>query len=222
MQNINKFTKLIKLFGTNALLTPLRYKTAFALLLLFSLAGIQSFAQCCLTNSLIINTGYDPVANAAVTPWGQDPHWNVTSIDPGLVSDASAMGFTVVSTPGPADAEWPAGGWASYPGGTPGNWINCFNNNGYLQSAYANYGWTVSRTFNLQCSGQVTFNIPNITCDNWITGGFMIGTAIPTLSLNPLSCCGICCGTSYVLVVTRACYTAFLLLVCAWAPVRTL
>jgi len=159
-------------------------------MLLFAGSSTQHlYAQCCLTNQLIINTGYDPVSNLAV-PAGiscstgvQDPHWQVTMMDAGLTSDISSTTspcstYVPVAAPAPADVINPAFGWAPFPtsvAGGPGNWINCFNGSGYTQKGKCNYKWAVSRSFYLECAAQVTFNFSNVTIDNWCTGGSVSG-----------------------------------------------
>ncbi len=184
----------------------------FVILICFSISN-SSFAQCCLTNTLIINTGYNPMGAGAAVPGGAqaaapvtDPHWQICYMDPGLLSDITASGLTPIVPTAQADVIQPAPGWATFPGGAggPGNWINSFNGYNYIQTTTNNYSWIVSRSFTLYCDAQVTFNFPNITADNWILDGGIDGPGcdqtgtgyipITGIVLTPYCCYGLSGG----------------------------
>ena len=92
----------------------------------------------CLTNSLVINTGYDPVTGLAI-PGGAiggtpvpDPHWIVTTETPSIATAIFSTGLIEVVPGASADIVTTlVGSWASDPVGTPGGWISCLNSNTY-------------------------------------------------------------------------------------------
>ena len=162
------------------------------------------FAQsCCYTDTLIINTGYDPTTNTAVafginggTPV-PDPHWNVCFLHSDYHSDIVASTtptLTPVAVTGPADVIGTVAGWGIFPAagaGGPGNWINCFNSTSFnhIVSAHV-YTWIVSRTFTLICKSDVTFDL-HVSVDNYMDNGYIDdiclgGTSNPIPDANHL------------------------------------
>lgn len=135
----------------------------------------------CLTNSLIINTAYDPVTGAAInggTNGGTpvtDPHWVLTSVSPGV-----AASFAITPIPGlievvpgnNADVISHGPSWAYNPFGNPGGWISCLNSNTYTtdgtgEATGTPYNMTLGRPFKMcgDDSIKFTFFIAN---DNYI------------------------------------------------------
>lgn len=108
------------------------YKYILLFISFFASSGAD--AQC-LTNSLVINTGYDPLTGLAVAPGAlggtpaPDPKWIVSYVSPGII--AAAGGLTVVPAGGPADVIPTLSGWISTPIGIPGAWISCLNSHTY-------------------------------------------------------------------------------------------
>ena len=109
----------------------------YILLLLLFFGGLQASGQC-LTNSLIINTGYDPLTGLAI-PGGPnggtpvpDPHWIVTAESPSVAVAIGGTGLIEVVPGASADIVTTlVGSWTSDPVGTPGGWISCLNSNTY-------------------------------------------------------------------------------------------
>ena len=112
----------------------------------------------CLTNSLVINTGYDPVTGLAI-PGGAngatpvpDPHWTATGESPSIAIAISGPGYTEVALGANADIVTTiVGSWASDPVGTPGGWISCINSNTYTTDGTCltgtPYNMTLTRPF---------------------------------------------------------------------------
>ncbi|MES2704774.1 MAG: Ig-like domain-containing protein [Bacteroidota bacterium] len=152
----------------------------FLLFLLFSCTFFtnNSFAQCCLTNNLVINTGYNPLTNAAVGAPGAngitviDPMWRVTFESPALTTAAWASGFTPVTVGNNANVIMPVGGgaYAATPGGL-GGWVSALNSNFYNTDGSATpidkYKMTISRTFRVCGCTNVNFSL-NVAADNYI------------------------------------------------------
>lgn len=175
------------------------------------MVSFSSFAQCCLTNSLIINTGYDPMGAGAGIAGGlqggtpvPDPHWKVCVSSWGLSHDVAGTGLIPVVPVAPADVIQPAPGWVAFPSTGPGGageWINSFNGYHYIHTTDSNYRWTISRQFTLHCDADVTFDFSNITADNWLMGGGIDGPGcnqpgtgyipIPGITLTPYCCYGL-------------------------------
>ncbi len=155
--------------------------TFFTLILLCLYFNAFSQAGTCLGNTLIINTGYNPVTAAAVTPVvdgttltssNTDPHWNASCISAGANYGITSDALTAVS--GAADVVNTVTGWASFPGttGEIGNWINNANASYYYTDGTygANGYYTVfTRPFRLCSADDIKINI-NIACDNWCAG----------------------------------------------------
>src|SRR3954469_16607308 len=96
----------------------------YILLFLLVIGGVKADAQC-LTNSLRINTGYNPLTGLAI-PGGAnggtpvpDPKWKITFESPGIAL-ALTPGLIEVIPGSAADIITTLGGWVSDPPGTPG------------------------------------------------------------------------------------------------------
>ncbi|HVX00976.1 MAG TPA: gliding motility-associated C-terminal domain-containing protein [Candidatus Babeliaceae bacterium] len=150
---------------------------AFLLLLLFF---NTSDADPCLTNTLIVNTGYDPITNTAIAPGTNggtpitDPHWIISYISPDITT-------AIASTPPPALTEVTVGNeadviqkyplyWTSNPPGDPGGWISCVNSNQYNDNGSSNYSFnlTFSRNFRM-CSNDSIIITLFLACDDAVT-----------------------------------------------------
>ena len=113
----------------------------YILFLFFLITGFLVQAQC-LTSSLIINTGYNPISGAAIagglngaTPV-IDPHWIVTAESPGVataIAGTPIPGLIEVVPGNNANVITPVGGaWVTNPAADPGGWISCLNSNTYI------------------------------------------------------------------------------------------
>lgn len=169
-----------------------RILAIFAILLVHT-----CYAQSCLTSSLIINTGYDPIAGAAITPGVNggvavpDPHWMVTYESPDI---ATAMAITPITglievTPGssanvvtPIAPPW----WVANPIGNPGGWISCLNSNEFWDNTADTATWNqvLTRPFRMCLDDSVilSFYIAN---DNYISATSIDG--IPLSFFQPSS-----------------------------------
>jgi len=177
--NSKQNKNLIKFCETNAH----NLQKLLLLLLLFCLSfnGVSIAQTCCLTNSLIINTGYDPTTGSAITPGCNlctpvnDPKWQISYLSPEMIADGVPAGATLQTAGNAADVVDAYGSWVTNPSspGAQGNWINCVNANYCLTtdvgSVYAFYV-TFSRTFTLCTADDITLNL-NIANDNMINNG---------------------------------------------------
>lgn len=147
--------------------------TMVSILIIFSLLSKNSFAQtCCLTDSLIINTGYDPVGDTAITPTCDgctplpDPKWTVSYIAPDLM--AAILTSTYIPTPISTHADVIPGyspWWDSIPGC---GWISCMNARGFpIVFDSGNFKCIFQRKFTVVCTTCVNFNL-KIAGDNWV------------------------------------------------------
>jgi gliding motility-associated-like protein len=143
----------------------------------FVLCGINAGAQC-LTNSLIINTGYDPISGTAITAGTDggtavpDPHWIITAESPSIATAIFSTGLTEVTPGSSADIVTTEGSWASNPGTNPGGWLSCINSNTYTTDGTGPTGTPYNMTFGrpfTMCSAdsiKLDFYIAN---DNYIS-----------------------------------------------------
>jgi gliding motility-associated-like protein len=168
---------------------------AFFLTLMFSI-HISLWSQSCLTNSLIINTGYDPVTGTTIAPGANgatavtDPHWKVTSISPdvaGAIAVTPITGLVEVAPGNSADVIVAETFWATNPTGTPGGWISCLNSNTYYDAGHdtAVYNATLSRSFRMCSDDSVTISI-TVTDDDYILtsdidGAFLYSEPVASL-----------------------------------------
>ena len=160
---------------------------------------LTSYAQqCCYTNKLIINTGYDPVTTHSVTPGTNggvavpDPHWQVCHIDDDYIADINASTtptLTPVATPGAADVIGTVTGWGIFPAagaGGPGTWINCFNSTTFNHGVDGRwYYWVITRTFYLVCKADVTFDL-YVAADNYMEHGYIDGVPCDNVSAHAI------------------------------------
>ena len=143
-------------------------KFIFSLLLLLPLMSNRTSAQSCLTNSLVINTGYDPTTGGTTPTPGTDMHWKVTALPPATPPAACSL----VILGGSADLVTPPWFWVA------GNWISCLNSNYYgTDGSGTIYNMTLSRPFNM-CSDDTVSFILNVAVDNSISQIYIDGGAI--------------------------------------------
>ena len=149
---------------------------------------VQNCASC-LTNSLIINTGYDPTTNTAIAGSGNgatpviDPHWYLTAVSPGVAAAIAVTpipGLVEVAVGGNANViSAITGSWAANPGPDPGGWISCLNSNTYYTSGTGTipYNMTLGRKFRtcVDDSIKITFYVAN---DNYIPSTNIDGTLL--------------------------------------------
>ena len=110
-----------------------------------SVYAVVTVNACCLTNSLVINPGYDPLTGLAIAGEAgdngtaiTDPKWIVTGISPDAAGQIAAQGSTAVSLGGQADIidadlspTYPAGSWTVNATSSPSSWITAQNAHGY-------------------------------------------------------------------------------------------
>ena len=150
----------------------------------------------CLTNALIINTGYDPITNTAIAggangaPAVVDPHWKLTAVSPGVAAAIAATpiaGLVEVVPTGNADVITPVGAWAINPVANPGGWISCLNSNTYYTAGTGTipYNMKLGRSFRM-CSDdsiKISFYVAD---DNYIPGtdidGVPLGFSQPAIA----------------------------------------
>lgn len=145
--------------------SPSWIKTATLLVLM--MAGLFSnqllFAQCCLTNSLVISTGYDPTTAGAVAIPNPDPKWTVASLSPHCIMRGGAI-----------PTAYAVGGGTGGP--TPSASISCLNIGCFVDNIPMENDWmTLQRCFYLCHAANVTFNV-NIQADDWISALNIDGT----------------------------------------------
>ncbi len=140
------------------------------------LGGYSAQSQC-LTNSLIINTGYDPLTGLAI-PGGPDgttpvpdPHWIVTYEDPSIATAIMSTGLIEVVPGSNAFIITTLPGWISNPIPNPGGWLSCINSTTYTTDGTGPsgtpYNVLFARSFRM-CSGDnITFDF-YIANDNYI------------------------------------------------------
>jgi hypothetical protein len=160
MKNITK--KHVGIFAGKTL------KAAMAVLCLFSLA--PSFAQNCKTNSLTINTGYDPVTNTKLTVPATDPNWNITAYSTDLLNLSNTTLATIPTT-GPATVTnnmnigitSTTSEWVCFYDPTGNNWSTFYETN-----VAGTYSFKMTREFKVVCQGSnITFNI-DVARDNYV------------------------------------------------------
>ncbi len=138
---------------------------------------------CCLTNSLIINTGYDPIMMTADPGEAgdngtaiKDPKWIVTGISADAALRISTHGSTAVTIGGKADIidadllpSYPVGSWAVNTTASPSSWITAQNAHGYEtdEDNTLDLWMKLSRPFNMCQSDSVMIDAM-IANDNYI------------------------------------------------------
>ena len=163
-------------------------KRYLLLLVLFCWSSVIE-AQC-LTNSLVINTGYDPTTGLAITPGTNggtpvpDPHWLVMAESPGVATAIALMGTGLIEVvPGnKADIVTIESSWIADPPASPGGWISCLNSNTYTTDGTGPtgtaYNMTLRRPFRLCVSDSIKLDIWN-SDDNYVSTMDIDGTIIP-------------------------------------------
>ena len=155
---------------------------------LFSLLCYNSNAQSCLTSSLTINTGYEPLTGNALAPGINggtpvpDPHWIVSAITADVTAAIAATpiaGLVEVTPGSSADVITPVGGWTINPPGNPGSWISCVNTNQYYDNGDTTLilNTTLSRTFKMCTDDSIKFTF-FIADDNYVSATSIDGTAL--------------------------------------------
>jgi hypothetical protein len=140
---------------------------------LFSATAL--YAQC-LTNSLVVNTGYANPGQIAVN--GSDPHWVVSALTPEIMA--------AVSTPTPpyAAIRPTYSGWtATDPNAT---WLSFYNPTGTWYTTTPSpddYTMTLTRTFTLCMDDDIDVNF-QIARDNWVRILKIDGTTLFTETSN--------------------------------------
>jgi len=149
----------------------MKKKSGFLSLLAIALMSTSLWAQPCKTESVIINTGYDPVAQTRLAIGATDPEWRITSYSPDLLNPANTtLGF--VPVPGPAVAADGVGGvndvnsqWLSFydpPGAAWTSW--------YKTLVPGDYHFMIQRNFTIVC-GQTDLTVDmKIARDNYVLG----------------------------------------------------
>ena len=183
-------------------------KTLLAAILFVTLNYGQSYGQGCLTNSLIINTGYDPTLLTTVTPGSNggiavhDPKWMVPSVSAILATAITGMGGPYVASSPNADVVVTyGGGWAS---AASANWINCLNANFYATPGGTDsfgYFATFSRPFTLCNPDNVTFDF-YMAADNLVSGISIDGNMVYTFPTTDIGT-----FTHFVIPATLGCGT---------------
>ncbi len=149
----------------------------------------------CQVNSLIINTGYDPVTGLAIVAGANgatpvpDPKWALTSVATGVaaaITGTPIPGLMEVVPGNKADIIQPLGGyWATNPLGNPGGWISCLNSNVYYDCLCDTpYYMTLGRTFKMCNNDSIKLEL-NIANDNYISATDIDGIPLPFFQTTP-------------------------------------
>ena len=148
----------------------------YLFLLAFICSAIGAKSQC-LTNSLIINTGYNPITATAVTPGVNggtpvpDPKWLVSYETPSIATAIALTGLIEVVPGFNANVITTLSGWISDPFPTPGGWISCINSNTYNSDGTGPsgtvYSMTLTRPFKMCVADSIKFDL-YIANDNYI------------------------------------------------------
>ena len=145
-----------------------------------------TYAQpACLTNSLIINTGYNPNTNTGLAMGVNDNFWQITNITPMFTLNNPAAAI------GPSIAVPQIGVWlATSPNA---NWLSCFPNPMMTvtnQALDGSYALTFTRTFNTCIDDNLCLNFNRYAVDNYISNISLDATTISAGNLptnNPIS-----------------------------------
>jgi gliding motility-associated-like protein len=138
---------------------------------------------CNVTNSLIINTGYNTITNTVLPVGQEDTNWRVTYLSAPLLSVTGEVAVGKGTwTIAPVVGYWATNANSSY--------ITGVNNgtNGYNTTYMGDYTVTETRTFKTLLPDNITFNL-NIAADNYISalsidGGPNLLTGPPNYSLS--------------------------------------
>ncbi len=142
----------------------------------------------CLTSSLVINTGYNPITGTAIAGGANgatpvpDPHWVVTAESPGVataIAGTPIIGLVEVVPGNKADIITPVSGpWITNPAANPGNWISCLNSNTYTDPGTGILlNMTLGRPFRMCSDDNITFSF-YIASDNLTTAANIDGTTV--------------------------------------------
>jgi|GEM_PF-2332135 len=158
----------------------------FFLLLLLSVTVSQYSTAQCLTDSLTINTGYDPITGTAITPgpdylasvqdyyWTVSPNVNIVNAVASTPTNTTTSSYfpaggyaTIVTSGGKADVITKRTGWDIRPNSS---WISCLNSSWYAcdGSGSAQID-TISRIFNICMDDSIKFKFDTILDDNYIS-----------------------------------------------------
>ncbi len=117
----------------------------------------------CLVSSIVINTGYDPVAGDTLTYGNQDPKWSVTALSSGCSGIcACSPAFQAYVIP-PLIA-----GMYTFATNPSSQWINFFNGTGYPTNNTDPYSATLSREFKTCVADSIVISF-QFSVDNYIT-----------------------------------------------------
>lgn len=164
----------------------------FLTTLAFCIFLVVSANAQCLVDSVVINTGYDPVTGMAISPGAtggteiKDPKWKISAVSPSVAPAIVAIGIPglVGVPPGSnADIVTLGTGWVD-PTPIACGWINCINGLGYYTDGTGpsgtQYTMTVSRSFRMCSADSITIDM-NVACDNSIPS---ITTDLTSLSFS--------------------------------------
>ena len=168
----------------------------YILLIAFIVGGLGAQGQC-LVNSLVINTGYDPVTGLAIAGGANgatpvpDPHWVLSAVSPGVataIAGTPIPGIIEVTTGSSADVITRVGAWAINPAANPGGWISCVNSNTYNDAGTGTpYNMTLGRTFRMCSDDSIKLDC-YIADDNYASSTDIDGTPLsfsqPALALT--------------------------------------
>jgi len=155
------------------------------LLITLCTSSLYSKAQC-LTDSLTINTGYNPITGTAITPgsdyltpvqdyyWTVSPNVNIVTAVASTPTNTTTSSYfptggyaTIVTSGGKADVITKRNGWDIRPNSS---WISCLNSSWYAcdGSGSAQID-TISRIFNICMDDSIKFKFDTILDDNYIS-----------------------------------------------------
>jgi gliding motility-associated-like protein len=150
----------------------------------------------CLTNSLVINTGYDPLTGTGITAGLNggtpvpDPKWIVTFETTSIADAISLTGLIEVVPGANADIITKEPTWVANPVGNPGGWISCLNSNTYTTDGTGpsgtDYHMILTRPFKMCSDDSIKFDV-YIANDNLITSSDVDGTDFGFSQTLPLA-----------------------------------
>ena len=163
------------------------FMNKYLLLIILVISGFVARSQC-LTNSLVINTGYNPITGTAIAGGANgatpvvDPHWILSAVSPGVATAIAATpipGLIEVVPGNKANViQAITGSWAANPAGQPGGWISCLNSNTYNDCICGTpYNMTLGRPFRMCADDSITFRF-YIANDNYISASNIDGTPL--------------------------------------------
>ena len=144
-----------------------------------SATKVVTVSACCLSDYIIINTGYDQATGTAIAGLDSnggaapvDPEWLLTYLSPDAVSIIAAQGFERVANGANADVintnlmpYYAAGTWGTYP---YSSWITAQNAHGYFTYGGSSiYKMVFSRVFRLCTADSIRLDM-HVMSDNFI------------------------------------------------------